>query len=70
MIRSTKSVVAEIDPTDEEFEGKKERGIIKEQTFDPDEIEVGGEKINYQLSRILRKNFQNPPQKYQKDILK
>ena len=49
------SITAEIDPTDEEFEGKKERGVIKEQTFDPDEIEVGGEKIKLPKGNIFSK---------------
>ena len=67
-----KSVVAEIDPTDEEFEGKKERGIIKEQTFDSDEIEVGGEKIKLPVTAefLEKKFFQNPPHKIPKRYIK
>ena len=66
------SIAAEIDPTDEEFEGKKERGIIKEQTFDPDEIEVGGEKVKLPVTSefLEKKFFPNPPHKIPKRYIK
>jgi hypothetical protein len=64
-------ITAEITPTDEEFEEKKERGKIKEQTYKNKTIEVNGKTYDQPLSvEDVESFFPNPPYKFPKKYIK